>query len=100
MNISSISIDSMATMPVLNTSSMAHRRAERNEELANKHYEKLSEHYDVKRTDHHVNSTNRLNHEEAKYNAEIDQYLALKRHVEYGLYQYGKFLGANLDVYV
>ena len=39
-------------------------------------------------------------HEEAKYIAEINAYLSLKRRVEYGLYQYGKFLGHNLDVYI
>ena len=39
-------------------------------------------------------------HEEAKYIAEINAYLSLKRRVEYGLYQYGKFLGQTLDVSV
>ena len=36
----------------------------------------------------------------SKYIAEINAYLSLKRRVEYGLYQYGKFLGQTLDVSV
>jgi len=95
-----ISIASVSTMPVFNTSAMASRRADRNEELANKHYEKLNEHYDLKRSDFEFNRASFQDWEQKKYIEEINQYLALKRRVEYGLYQYGKFLGANLDVYV
>jgi len=87
-------------MPVLNTSAMASRRADRNEELADQHYDKIDEYYDVKRSDWQRNRASFQDHEEAKYIAEINQYLSLKRRVEYGLYQYGKFLGYNLDVSV
>ena len=95
-----ISIASVSTMPVFNTAAMASRRADRNEELAKEHYDQLDQHYDLKRSDFVYNRASRLEHEEAKYIAEINQYLALKRRVEYGIYQYGKYLGANLDVYV
>ena len=95
-----ISIASVSAMPVFNTAGMASRRADRNEQLAKEHYDQLRQHYDLKRSDFQTNRASRLEHEEAKYIAEINQYLALKRRVEYGLYQYGKFLGANLDVYV
>ena len=95
-----ISIASASVMPVLNTSAMAGRRADRNEQLADQHYDKLDEHYDVKRSDWQKNRASFQDHEEAKYIAEINQYLNLKRRVEYGLYQYGKFLGHNLDVSV
>ena len=95
-----ISIASASVMPVLNTSAMASRRADRNEELADQHYDKIDEYYDVKRSDWQLNRASFQDHEEAKYIAEINQYLSLKRRVEYGLYQYGKFLGYNLDVSV
>jgi len=95
-----ISIASVSVMPVLNTSAMASRRADRNEELADQHYDKIDEYYDVKRSDWQRNRASFQDHEEAKYIAEINQYLSLKRRVEYGLYQYGKFLGYNLDVSV
>ena len=95
-----ISIASASVMPVLNTSAMASRRADRNEQLVDKHYDKIDEHYEVKRSDWTKNRASFQDHEEAKYIAEINQYLSLKRRVEYGLYQYGKFLGYNLDVSV
>ncbi len=95
-----ISIPSVSAMPVLDTAQMANRRADRNEELAKQHYDQLDQHHDLKRSDFETNRSSRLDHEEAKYLTEINQYLALKRRVEYGLYQYGKFLGANLDVSV
>ena len=95
-----ISIASVSAMPVFNTSGMAGRKADRHEQLADQHYDKLDEHYDVKRSDWQKNRTSFEDHEEAKYIAEINQYLSLKRRVEYGIYQYGKFLGHNLDVYV
>ena len=95
-----ISIASVSAMPVLNTSGMASRKADRNEQLADKHYDKLDEHYDVKRSDWRINRVSFEEHEEAKYIAEINQYLSLKRRVEYGIYQYGKFLGYNLDIYI
>ena len=95
-----ISIASASVMPVLNTSGMASRKADRNEQLANKHYDKINEHYDIKHSDWQKNRASFEEHEEAKYIAEINQYLSLKRRVEYSIYQYGKFLGYNLDVYV
>ena len=95
-----ISIASASVMPVLNTSAMASRRVDRNKQLADQHYDKLDEHYDVKRSDWQKNRASFEEHEEAKYIAEINQYLSLKRRVEYGIYQYGKFLGQTLDVFV
>ena len=95
-----ISIASASVMPVLNTSAMASRKADRNEELANKHYDKINEHYDIKHSDWQKNRASFQDFEEAKYIAEINAYLSLKRRVEYGLYQYGKFLGQTLDVSV
>ena len=95
-----ISIASASVMPVLNTSAMASRKADKNEELANKHYDKINEHYDIKHSDWQKNRASFQDFEEAKYIAEINAYLSLKRRVEYGLYQYGKFLGHNLDVFV
>ena len=95
-----ISIASASAMPTLNTSAMAGRRVDRNEQLADQHYDKLEKHYDVKRSDWQMNRASFQDHEEAKYIAEINAYLSLKRRVEYGLYQYGKFLGHNLDVYI
>ena len=95
-----ISIASASVMPVLNTSAMASRRADRNDQLAEEHYDKIEEHYDIKHSDWQMNRASFQDHEEAKYIAEINAYLSLKRRVEYGLYQYGKFLGQNLDVYV
>ena len=95
-----ISIASASVMPVLNTSAMASRKADRNEQLVNKHYDKINEHYDIKHSDWQKNRASFQDHEEAKYIAEINAYLSLKRRVEYGLYQYGKFLGQTLDVFV
>jgi hypothetical protein len=95
-----VSIASASVMPVLNTSTMASRRADRNEQLADKHYDKIDEHYEVKRSDWTKNRASFQDQEETKYIAEINAYLSLKRRVEYGLYQYGKFLGYNLDVSV
>ena len=95
-----ISIASASVMPVLNTSAMASRRADRNDQLAEEHYDKIEEHYDIKHSDWQMNRASFQDQEEAKYIAEINAYLSLKRRVEYGLYQYGKFLGHNLDVYI
>ena len=95
-----ISIASASVMPVLNTSAMASRRADRNDQLAEEHYDKIEEHYDIKHSDWQMNRASFQDHEEAKYIAEINAYLSLKRRVEYGLYQYGKFLGQTLDVSV
>ena len=95
-----ISIASASVMPVLNTSAMASRRADRNDQLADQHYDKIEEHHDVKHSDWQKNRASLQDHEEAKYIAEINAYLSLKRRVEYGLYQYGKFLGQTLDVSV
>ena len=95
-----IAIASASVMPVLNTSAMASRRADRNDQLAKEHYDKIEEHYDIKHSDWQMNRASFQDQEEAKYIAEINAYLSLKRRVEYGLYQYGKFLGHNLDVYI
>ena len=95
-----ISIASASVMPVINTSAMASRRADRNDQLAEEHYDKIEEHYDIKHSDWQMNRASFQDQEEAKYIAEINAYLSLKRRVEYGLYQYGKFLGHNLDVYI
>ena len=95
-----ISIASASVMPVLNTSAMASRKVDRNEQLANKHYDKINEHYDIKHSDWQKNRASFQDYEESKYIAEINAYLSLKRRVEYGLYQYGKFLGQTLDVSV
>jgi hypothetical protein len=95
-----ISIASASVMPVLNTSAMAGRRADRNEQLADQHYDKLEQYHDIKRSDWQKNRASFQDQEEAKHIAEINAYLSLKRQVEYGLYQYGKFLGQTLDVYV
>ena len=95
-----IAIASASVMPVLNTSAMASRRADRNDQLAEEHYDKIEEHYDIKHSDWQMNRASFQDQEEAKYIAEINAYLSLKRRVEYGLYQYGKFLGHNLDVYI
>ena len=95
-----ISIASASVMPVLNTSAMASRRADRNDQLAEEHYDKIEEHYDIKHSDWQMNRASFQDQEEAKYIAEINAYLSLKRRVEYSLYQYGKFLGHNLDVYI
>ncbi len=95
-----ISIASASVMPILNTSAMASRKVDRNEQLADKHYDKINEHYDIKHSDWQQYRASFQDHEEAKYIAEINAYLSLKRRVEYGLYQYGKFLGQTLDVFV
>jgi hypothetical protein len=95
-----ISIASASVMPVLNTSAMAGRRADRNEQLADQHYDKLEQYHDIKHSDWQKNRASFQDQEEAKHIAEINAYLSLKRQVEYGLYQYGKFLGQTLDVYV
>ena len=95
-----ISIASVSAMPVFNTSGMAGRRADRNEQLADEHYDKIDEYYDIKHSDWKMNRASFQDYEEAKYIAEINAYLSLKRRVEYGIYQYGKFLGYNLDVFV
>jgi len=95
-----ISIASASVMPVLNTSAMAGRRADRNEQLADQHYDKLEQYHDIKRSDWQKNRASFQDQEEAKHIAEINAYLSLKRRVEYGLYQYGEFLGKTLDVYV
>ena len=95
-----ISIASASVMPVLNTSAMASRKVDRNEQLANKHYDKINEHYDIKHSDWQKNRASFQDYEESKYIAEINAYLSLKRRVENGLYKYGKFLGQTLDVSV
>jgi hypothetical protein len=95
-----VSLPSLSSMPIFNNSAMHNRRVERSKELAKKHYDKVEEYYDTKRSDFELRKVSFQDWEYKKITEEINSYLALKRSLEYGLYQYGRYLGYNLDVYI
>jgi len=84
----------------LDTSVLHHRTEVKRHHLQDKHNAEVYTFHKEKYTDWYNNKI-RLEHlhEYQDYLA-INQYLNLKRHIEYGLFRYSITLGNNLDVYV
>ena len=96
----SIKIPGTSEIPLVNTANLHNRKEIRSEELHRIHQEKLADFNRVKRQDFDIHRTSLRDWELKKDISEIDRYMSLKRTVEYGLYQYSKYLGNNIDVTV
>ena len=95
-----IKIPSFTQIPQINTSDIHNRKAVKTENLHRAHQEKIADYSRVKLQDYELNRTNLKDWEVTKSIEEINRYMNIKRSVEYGLYQYSKHLGKNVDVYV
>jgi len=76
------------------------RKEELRKEVFNKHYNRIDEYHDWKRTDH--NEKNRLerNQELRDYMEQIHQYENIKRQKEYYDYRYQFYIGTLIDCYI
>ena len=95
-----INIPGNSSYPHINTSSMHNRKEVKIEHLHRKQQEQLTDYYRVKHQDYELNRTTLHDWETTKSIEEINRYMKLKKTVEYGLYQYSKHLGRNLDISV
>jgi hypothetical protein len=95
-----IKVPNTNQIPPIDTSSMYNLKKVKIEELHKAHQEKVNEYYKVKKEDI---ETNRAHFNDWNYKKDIDEvnrYLNIKKNVEYGLYQYSKYLGKHIDVIV
>jgi hypothetical protein len=84
----------------LDSSSMHNRKEVKREHLHRIHQEKVEDFFHVKKNDFEVNKSDIRHWNLKKDIEEINNYLSLKKQIEYGLYRYSISLGTNLDVYV
>jgi|TARA_R110000868_G_scaffold332683_1_gene593682 hypothetical protein len=86
--------------PMLDTMQMHNRREEKRAELRHEQQVQTDEHYRIKRQDYYDRKTQLEHYNFKKDIEEINQYLSLKRNLEYYEYRYGIYLGNNLDVFI
>ena len=86
--------------PILDNIQIHNRREEKRAELSHKFQLKLDEYYRVKLKDYYEAKFNLEKYNLAKDIEEINQYMSLKKNLEYYEYRYGIYLGNNLDVFV
>lgn len=86
--------------PVLDNIQIHNRREEKRAELSHEFQLKLDEYYRVKLKDYYEAKFNLEKYNLAKDIEEINQYMSLKKNLEYYEYRYGIYLGNNLDVFV
>lgn len=86
--------------PHFDNSKMHVRQEVKRDHIQDEHNNKIQEYHEAKHTDWLKNRI--LIHELHEYQdyLAINQYLNLKRHIEYGNYRYSITLGNNLDVFV
>ena len=82
------------------SATMHNRKEIKREHLHRLYQEKISDFYRVKKDDFDTKKTDLKVWNLKKDIEEINNYLNLKNHIEYGLYRYSISLGTNLDVYV
>jgi hypothetical protein len=95
-----IKVPNTNQIPPIDTSSIYNLKKVKIEHLHKAHQEKVNEYYKVKKEDI---ETNRAHFNDWNYKKDIDEvnrYLNVKKNVEYGLYQYSKYLGKHIDVIV
>jgi len=95
-----IKVPNTNQIPPIDTSSIYNLKKVKIEHLHRAHQEKINEYYSVKKQDLETNRAhlNDWNHKEDVN--EVNRYLHVKRNVEYGLYQYSKYLGKHIDILV
>ena len=86
--------------PTLDTVQMHNRREENRAELRREQQVRTDEHYRIKLQDYYDRKTQLEHYNLKKDIEEINQYLSLKRNLEYYEYRYGIYLGNNLDVFI
>ena len=86
--------------PILDNIQIHNRREEKRAELSHEFQLKLDEYYRVKIKDYYEAKFNLEKYNLAKDIEEINQYMSLKKNLEYYEYRYGIYLGNNLDVFV
>jgi hypothetical protein len=86
--------------PILDNIQIHNRREEKRAELSHEFQLKLDEYYRVKLKDYYEAKFNLEKYNLAKDIEEINQYMSLKKNLEYYEYRYGIYLGNNLDVFV
>jgi hypothetical protein len=86
--------------PHFDNSKMHVRQEIKRDHIQDQHNQKVHEYYRTKNQDWHKKRV--LMHELHEYQdyLAINQYLNLKKHLEYGNYRYSITLGNNLDVFV
>lgn len=95
-----IRIPSSTQIPPVNTADIHNHRAIKNENLQRLAQEKAAERNQIKLEDYKINCTDLHDWEDRKNIDQINLYLNIKRSTEYALYQYSKYLGRHVDVYV
>lgn len=84
----------------INTASMHNRKEVRREELHRASQELVADFYRVKLQDYIVHDHNIKKLNLNKDIQEINNYMNLKKNMEYRAYKYSVYLGNNLDIYV
>ena len=87
-------------MPPINTSTIHNHKETKTQALHRLDQARLDQHYEIKRLDAELERTKLKDYDLQKSIDEINRYTSLKKSVEYGLYQYSKYLGNKLDVFV
>jgi len=95
-----VSIPSFSQLPPINTAMMNNHKQVKSEHLRKTQQDRVDEYVKVKEQDYTINRTRLEDLELKKDIEETSRLLNLKRVVEYQLYQYAKYLGNTVDVYV
>ena len=95
-----IKVPNTNQIPPIDTSSIYNLKKVKIEELHKSHQEKINEYYKVKKEDFETNHAQMNDWNYKRDIDEVNRYLNVKKNVEYGLYQYSKYLGKHIDVIV
>jgi hypothetical protein len=87
-------------IPHFDNTLMHNRQEVKRDHIQNEHNNKVHHYQNAVNVDWHKNHTRMIHHKEYQDYLAINQYLNLKKHIEYGEYRYSITLGNNLDVYV
>lgn len=95
-----IKIPGLTNLPPINTSTIHNHKETKTQALHKLDQASLDQHYKIKRQDVELDSMRLKDYDLQKSLDELHRYASLKKSVEYGLYQYSKYLGNKVDVYV
>ena len=86
--------------PILDTVIIHNKKEDKRTELSHEYQKKIDDHYEAKLYDYYDQKFRLADWNLKKDIEEINQYMSLKKNLEYYEYRYGIYLGNNLDVFV
>ena len=95
-----IKIPGLTQLPPINTANVHNRTQVKIQELHRLDQTRLDQYYKIKEQDTELLARRLKHYDLQKSLDELHRYAGLKKSVEYGLYQYSRYLGNKVDVYV